>query len=84
MQGEADEALFGRLRKLRAEIAKEEQVPPYIVFSDKTLILMCAAKPSGKEEMLAISGVGEYKYAKYGERFLACIAGKQGGADPGI
>lgn len=84
LQGEADEALFGRLRKLRAEIAKEEQVPPYIVFSDKTLILMCAAKPSGKEEMLAISGVGEYKYAKYGERFLACIAGKQGGADPGI
>ena len=73
-QGEADEALFGKLKKLRLEIAREEKVPPYIVFSDKTLLLMCAAKPGTKEEMLAISGVGEYKFAKYGERFLECIA----------
>ena len=74
LQGEADEVLFGKLKKLRFEIAREEKVPPYIVFSDKTLLLMCAAKPGTKEEMLAISGVGEYKFAKYGERFLECIA----------
>ena len=42
LQGEADEVLFGKLKKLRFEIAREEKVPPYIVFSDKTLLLMCA------------------------------------------
>ncbi len=67
---EQDEALFEKLRRLRAEIAKEEKVPPYIVFSDKTLVHMCAMKPETKAEMLSVSGVGEFKYEKYGERFL--------------
>lgn len=71
--GEADETLFEKLRKLRMEIAKEEKVPPYIVFSDKTLTHMCIIKPKTKEEMLSVSGVGEYKFEKYGERFLECI-----------
>ena len=70
---EADETLFEKLRAVRTEIAKEEKVPPYIVFSDKTLTHMCIVKPATKAEMLDVSGVGEFKYEKYGERFLACV-----------
>lgn len=68
-----DNSLFGRLRALRSEIAREEKVPPYIVFSDKTLEHMCVVKPRDKSEMLTVTGVGEYKFEKYGERFLAEI-----------
>ena len=71
--GEKEETLFETLRALRAEIAKEEKVPPYIVFSDRTLVHMCLVKPRNREEMLSVSGVGEYKYGKYGERFLTCL-----------
>lgn len=67
------ESLFEKLRMLRMEIAKEEKVPPYIVFSDKTLVHMCLEKPGNKKEMLGISGVGEFKYQKYGERFLEIL-----------
>ncbi len=70
---ESEETLFETLRRLRAQIAKEEKVPPYIVFSDKTLTHMCIVKPEDKEEMLSVSGVGEFKYEKYGERFLEAI-----------
>ena len=66
----ADEELFEKLRTLRLKIAKEEKVPPYIVFSDKTLIHMSVQKPGNREEMLLVSGVGTFKYEKYGERFL--------------
>ncbi|MGN0393127.1 MAG: DNA helicase RecQ, partial [Bariatricus sp.] len=64
------EVLFEKLRQLRMEIAKEEKVPPYIVFSDKTLVHMCQVRPENKAQMLKVSGVGEFKYQKYGERFL--------------
>ncbi len=70
---EKEEELFETLRALRMEIAREEKVPPYIVFSDKTLVHMCMVKPTSKGEMLSVSGVGEFKYEKYGERFLSCI-----------
>ena len=62
--------LFEILRKLRLEIAKEESMPPYIIFSDKTLIDMCVKKPSDEEEMLNVSGVGANKLKKYGQRFV--------------
>ena len=65
--------LFEKLRALRLEIAREESMPPYIIFSDKTLIDMCVKKPTNKEEMLNVSGVGEHKFAKYGERFIEAI-----------
>jgi ATP-dependent DNA helicase RecQ len=70
---EDGEPLFERLRALRMETAKREGVPPYIVFSDKTLIDMCVKHPQNKKEMLAVSGVGEFKFEKYGEAFLACL-----------
>ena len=49
-------------------------MPAYIIFSDKTLIQMAVERQSNKEEMLAVSGVGESKFEKYGEQFLACLA----------
>jgi hypothetical protein len=65
--------LFDKFRELRLEIAREESMPPYIIFSDKTLIDMAAKVPTSKSEMLNVSGVGENKFVKYGERFLVLI-----------
>lgn len=62
---------FEALRSLRTQIARREHIPPYLVFSDKTLESMCVLLPQNKEEMLAVHGVGELKYQKYGEPFLA-------------
>ncbi len=65
---------FESLRSLRAEIAKEEGKPAYIVFGDKTLKEMANHLPKDKEEMLGINGVGEVKFERYGEQFLSrCI-----------
>ncbi len=66
--------LFERLRALRTEIAREESLPPYIIFSDKTLVDMCVKAPMEKQEMMQVTGVGENKYERYGEQFLAAIA----------
>lgn len=65
--------LFDKLRELRLEIAREKNMPPYIIFSDKTLIDMAVKVPRSKREMLNVSGVGENKFVKYGERFLVLI-----------
>ena len=65
--------LFEKLRKLRTNIAREEGMPPYIVFGDKTLIDMCVRLPKDKLSMMNVFGMGRAKYAKYGERFLAAI-----------
>ncbi len=73
LEGDIDPELFAQLRELRLELAKKEKVPPYIVFSDKTLAQMCLLKPRTRAKMLEVSGVGEFKYEKYGERFLQKI-----------
>ena len=70
---QTDVALFEILRELRREIAEEENVPPYVVFSDVTLRDMCGKYPTQNNELLAIKGVGAHKLEKYGERFLAAI-----------
>jgi ATP-dependent DNA helicase RecQ len=70
---EKDADLFEALRSLRYEIAKEEKVPPYIVFSDKTLTELSLIKPKTEEEMLNISGIGKFKYEKYGNQFMKAI-----------
>ncbi|WHE87679.1 DNA helicase RecQ [Lachnoanaerobaculum gingivalis] len=69
--------LFDKLKELRLEIARAEKIPPYIVFNDKTLIDMCAKMPTTKSDMLNVSGIGENKYSKYGERFIEVIKGYQ-------
>lgn len=65
--------LFEQLRELRTVIAREEGVPPYIIFPDKSLVDMCIKVPLNKPDMLKVSGVGENKYIRYGERFLNII-----------
>jgi ATP-dependent DNA helicase RecQ len=71
--GKAPSGMFEALRKLRREIADAENVPPYVVFSDKTLSAMCEAAPSNEEGLLSIPGVGGTKLEKYGARFLRAI-----------
>ena len=62
--------LFGRLRALRAQIARRQGVPAYVVFSDKTLREMAVVQPRTSAELRAVSGVGDAKASRYGEAFL--------------
>ena len=68
-----DKNLFETLRKLRRDIASEQDVPAYIIFPDSTLHDMCVKLPETKEELLSVSGVGRVKMEKFGERFLDLI-----------
>lgn len=68
-----DNKLLELLKDLRREIALEERVPPYIIFGDVTLKEMSSKMPLIKENMRLISGVGEIKFNKYGERFINLI-----------
>ncbi|MFD1036960.1 DNA helicase RecQ [Virgibacillus byunsanensis] len=67
------EELFNSLRGLRKQLADEQDVPPYVLFSDATLKELSRYFPTTKEDMLQIKGVGEKKYDQYGEAFLAVI-----------
>jgi ATP-dependent DNA helicase RecQ len=70
-----DEELLKGLKEKRTELAREAQVPPYIIFSDKTLRNMAALKPETSSDMLDVSGVGEKKLELYGSAFLGVIRG---------
>ncbi|MGL6064383.1 MAG: DNA helicase RecQ [Fusobacteriaceae bacterium] len=65
--------LFENLKKFRKLIAEEEKLPPYMIFSDKTLKEMSEKEPMNQDDLLKISGVGEVKLKKYGIRFLEKI-----------
>lgn len=69
-----DSDLFDKLRTLRRKLADEHQVPPYIIFSDKTLQEMCRSYPKTTADMAEVSGVGEIKLQRYGRFFLEEIA----------
>lgn len=68
-----DDPLFEELRLLRKNMAAEAGVPPFVIFSDKTLRDLCAKRPSTEEEMLDVHGIGLNKMEKYGEPFLKMI-----------
>jgi len=68
-----DEALWQSLRALRLELAHEQEVPPYVIFHDATLIAMVRTRPKDLDAMAVIPGVGASKLRRYGERFLAAI-----------
>jgi ATP-dependent DNA helicase RecQ len=68
-----DEALWQRLRALRLDIAREQGVPPYIIFHDATLVAMVRARPADTADLARIPGVGASKLARYGDRFLAAL-----------
>jgi ATP-dependent DNA helicase RecQ len=71
---EADRVLFQALRQKRLEIARMQNVPPYVVFHDRTLIELAMARPASRTEMASVSGVGEAKLDRYGPAFLTVIA----------
>ena len=68
-----DRALFEKLRAKRLELAKAANVPPYVIFHDKTLVEMAARCPRSVAELAGIPGVGEAKLARYGQAFLEVI-----------
>jgi len=78
----AAEDLFQELRALRAQIAKEQGVPPYVVFHDRTLREMVATMPAGRSELALVSGVGAAKLERYGERFLSVLSAARGSSGP--
>jgi ATP-dependent DNA helicase RecQ len=68
-----DNELFEILRKKRKDLADEQNLAPYMIFSDKSLIEMCTHLPQNREAFLDIHGVGEAKWQRYGEQFLYLI-----------
>lgn len=68
-----DDPLFNELRSLRLRLAQEAGVPPFVIFSDKTLRDMVAKMPLSDEELLTVQGVGETKLERYGKEFLEVI-----------
>jgi ATP-dependent DNA helicase RecQ len=67
------EGLWEALRECRRQLAQEQNVPPYVIFHDATLKAMLAERPSDEQALLAISGVGQAKLERYGERFLSVL-----------
>jgi ATP-dependent DNA helicase RecQ len=68
-----DQTLLGKLKALRSSLAREAEMPAYIVFSDATLRDMAQLLPRTSEEFLEVNGVGTVKLERYGAAFLACI-----------
>lgn len=65
--------LFEELRIIRKQLADKANVPPFVIFSDKSLKDMCAKKPTNSQEFLEVNGVGENKLERYGEVFIKTI-----------
>jgi ATP-dependent DNA helicase RecQ len=68
-----EQPLWDALRALRTRLARQQGVPPYVVFHDATLLAMLRAMPASEEELAEVSGVGEAKLKRYGRDFLAVI-----------
>jgi ATP-dependent DNA helicase RecQ len=74
-----DRLLFERLRRLRTQIARDNQVPPYVVFPDATLAGIAKARPVSPDGLLSVSGVGQSKLERYGEAFLELVEAFEAG-----
>jgi len=72
---DATQELFDRLKAWRKKFAEEENVPPYFIFNDKTLVEIANQKPSTRSGLLSISGIGELKAKKFGDDILRIIDG---------
>ena len=68
-----DPELYARLAALRLKLAREQEVPAYIIFTNATLVDMCNRHPRTADELLEVQGVGEAKAARYGEAFLEVL-----------
>jgi len=72
-ENEVERELFEKLRLLRLEIARQFELPPYVVFHDKTLKEMAILKPQSRTAMLQVTGIGEKKLERFGDRFFEVI-----------
>ncbi|NXZ89836.1 ATP-dependent DNA helicase RecQ [Serratia fonticola] len=79
--GNYDRKLFAKLRKLRKSIADEENIPPYVVFNDATLLEMAEQMPIRASELLSVNGVGQRKLERFGAPFMALIRAHLDGGD---
>ncbi|WP_413492728.1 ATP-dependent DNA helicase RecQ [Morganella psychrotolerans] len=79
--GNYDKKLFAKLRKLRKSIADEDNIPPFVVFNDATLIEMAEQCPVKAHDLLLINGVGERKLERFGNAFMALIREHLTGTD---
>jgi ATP-dependent DNA helicase RecQ len=68
-----EQGLWEALRACRQSLANEQDVPPYVIFHDKTLRQMLALRPNSDAELLDISGIGQVKLDRYGQRFLSVL-----------
>lgn len=68
-----EQPMWDALRALRTQLARQQGVPPYVVFHDATLLAMLRALPANEDELAQVSGVGEAKLQRYGRDFLAVI-----------
>jgi ATP-dependent DNA helicase RecQ len=73
LETDADEALFEALRETRSALAKEQEVPPYVIFNDTTLLAMVEERPDSLDAFRDLHGVGDVKLERYGETFLDVI-----------
>jgi superfamily II DNA helicase RecQ len=73
-----DRRVFDKLRDLRLTLARNEKLPAYCIFQDRTLREMAATLPKTREELLGIVGVGEVTLKKYGDAFLRVIEEMRG------
>ena len=73
MEGD-DATLLTALKQLRMRLAKERQVPPYVIFADRSLIEMAQRKPNSPADFASITGVGAAKLHDFAEIFLGAIA----------
>jgi ATP-dependent DNA helicase RecQ len=75
LDSDEDENLFQNLRALRLALAKEQNVPPYVIFHDTTLVALAKLRPKSLQDMSRIPGVGTAKLERYGDAFIKALAG---------
>lgn len=75
-------ALFETLRERRLALAREQDVPPYVIFNDKTLRAMVEHRPETESDFRALHGVGDVKLDRYGDIFLRIIHNFDNGSSP--
>ena len=72
----ADPELVARLKSWRGDEARRKEVPAYVVFPDKTLVALAAARPRDREGLLAVKGIGAAKLEMYGDAMLRLLRGE--------
>jgi DNA helicase-2/ATP-dependent DNA helicase PcrA len=70
-----DPALMDRLRAWRSELARQQQVPAYVILADRTLAMLSAQRPSDRQGLLGVPGIGPAKLDRYGDDLLRLLAG---------